>query len=62
MEERDCGFYRMGIGLLDMPLVQAGKPHGDPFPPEAHAALQFCFAAHVEGTDAGNFGKEAGND
>ena len=37
-------------GLLNVPFVQPGKAHRNPFSAETHPAFQFDFAAHMEGT------------
>ena len=39
-----------GVGLLDVPLVEAGKAHGDVLPPEKHPAFDQRFGAGMEGS------------
>ena len=47
--QRGAGGAHCGLaGLLDVPFIQAGQPHGDALAPETHAAFQFDLAAHVE--------------
>ena len=62
MEKTDSSPHGFFIGLLDMPFVQAGQAHGDALAAEAHGALDFRFAAHMESLRTGDGIEKGGND
>ena len=46
----------------NVPFIQPGKAHGDPFPAKTHTAFYFGFAAHVECPGTGYFLQELFDD
>ena len=56
-----CGGDSGFTGLLNVPFIQSGKPHGNAVPAEDHTAFHFGLAAHVESTGLGEFPAEGGD-